>query len=55
MEIYSTFFSYIPFWHQKYIKTYLKPNLILGSVFFSRYRLSNGQLIFNFEILQNFA
>ena len=34
MTIYSNFFSYIPFWHQKYIIKYLKPNLIYCSVFF---------------------
>ena len=52
----KNFFSYIPFWHQKYITTHLKPNLIKGTVgFFSRYRLSNGQPIFNFKILHNFA
>ena len=28
MKIYSNFFSYIPFWHQKYITAHLKPNLI---------------------------
>ena len=30
MKIYSNFFSYIPFWHQKYITVNLKPNLIKG-------------------------
>ena len=34
MEIYSTFFSNIPFWHLKYITTHFKPNPILGSVGF---------------------
>ena len=34
MKIYSNFFSYIPFWHQKYITTHLKPNLIKVSVGF---------------------
>ena len=30
MKIYSNFFSYIPFWHQKYSTANLKPNLIKG-------------------------
>ena len=56
MKIYSNVFSYIPFLHQKHITTHIKPNLILGSVFFfSRYRPSNGQPIFSFENLQNFV
>ena len=32
MTNYSNFFSYTPFWLQKYITAYLKTNLILGSV-----------------------
>ena len=39
------------FLHPNYITTHLKPNLILVVCFFFRYRLSNGQPIFNNENL----
>ena len=56
MKIYSNFFSYIPFWHQKIHNNTFETKSNIGQCcFFSRYRLLNGQPIFNCEILQNFA
>ena len=51
MKIYSNFFFVHPFLASKINNN----TFITESNIFSRYRLSNGQPISNFENLQNFA
>ena len=60
MKICSNFYFYIPFWHQKYITTHLKPNLIKGSVVYrdTGFRMDRlfsilkiYTILFNFHLL----